>query len=248
MPYTPPTSVFNKRQKESFQFSKEDTSPSQISNSSQLYNYKFSPLPSNKILVDVNSKHNSVDNFISNEFRDNQENFVSSNTKSKHHRYEPQSYRKSKIFHANPLGYSLLGNIKESNKSTDGRTGRILKQNDHKKTYYKKKRKEILSLDSGKITRNHTKDGGNKALNHGTNGTTSSRRPRRSVVDLYHMISCTTDCNPLSYKGYGCYCGFLGSGDVVDGIDRSLYSNNLLKFHIIITINFTFNSSRTSKA
>ena len=34
------------------------------------------------------------------------------------------------------------------------------------------------------------------------------------------MIKCGTGCNPLVYKGYGCYCGFLGSGDTVDGIDR----------------------------
>ncbi|RZC33425.1 phospholipase A2 [Asbolus verrucosus] len=34
------------------------------------------------------------------------------------------------------------------------------------------------------------------------------------------MVSCATGCNPLIYKGYGCYCGFLGSGYAVDGIDR----------------------------
>ena len=34
------------------------------------------------------------------------------------------------------------------------------------------------------------------------------------------MIKCGTGCNPLVYKGYGCYCGFLGSGKTVDGIDR----------------------------
>ncbi|EEZ98801.1 Phospholipase A2-like Protein [Tribolium castaneum] len=33
------------------------------------------------------------------------------------------------------------------------------------------------------------------------------------------MVSCATGCNPLIYKGYGCYCGFLGSGYAVDGID-----------------------------
>jgi hypothetical protein len=46
------------------------------------------------------------------------------------------------------------------------------------------------------------------------------RRPRRSVVHLYDMVVCATGCNPLAYKGYGCYCGFLGSGLTVDGIDR----------------------------
>ena len=46
------------------------------------------------------------------------------------------------------------------------------------------------------------------------------RRAKRSVMHLYNMIACTTACNPLSYKGYGCYCGLLGDGPIVDGIDR----------------------------
>ncbi|XP_060526380.1 phospholipase A2 [Cylas formicarius] len=47
----------------------------------------------------------------------------------------------------------------------------------------------------------------------------SQERNKRGVVHLYNMVSCATGCNPLSYKGYGCYCGFLGSGFPVDGID-----------------------------
>lgn len=43
---------------------------------------------------------------------------------------------------------------------------------------------------------------------------------KRGAVELYKMIKCGTGCNPLIYKGYGCYCGFLGSGGTVDGIDR----------------------------
>jgi len=43
---------------------------------------------------------------------------------------------------------------------------------------------------------------------------------KRASWDFYAMIKCGTGCNPLAYKGYGCYCGFLGSGDTVDGIDR----------------------------
>lgn len=34
------------------------------------------------------------------------------------------------------------------------------------------------------------------------------------------MIKCSTGCDPLVYKGYGCYCGFLGNGVPADGIDR----------------------------
>ena len=45
---------------------------------------------------------------------------------------------------------------------------------------------------------------------------------KRASWDFYAMIKCGTGCNPLVYKGYGCYCGFLGSGDTVDPIDRSV--------------------------
>ncbi|KAL7292025.1 hypothetical protein TKK_0014309 [Trichogramma kaykai] len=45
-------------------------------------------------------------------------------------------------------------------------------------------------------------------------------RVKRAVTHLYNMILCATGCNPLAYKGYGCYCGFLGSGYPMDGIDR----------------------------
>ncbi|XP_060802203.1 uncharacterized protein LOC106130128 [Amyelois transitella] len=45
-------------------------------------------------------------------------------------------------------------------------------------------------------------------------------RGKRGVFHLYNMIFCATGCEPLIYKGYGCYCGFLGSGRPTDGIDR----------------------------
>lgn len=48
----------------------------------------------------------------------------------------------------------------------------------------------------------------------------TEQRPKRGVLHLFNMVSCATGCNPLTYKGYGCYCGFLGSGNAVDGIDR----------------------------
>ncbi|KZC07754.1 Phospholipase A2 [Dufourea novaeangliae] len=50
--------------------------------------------------------------------------------------------------------------------------------------------------------------------------TVSHKRFKRGVIHLYNMLVCATGCNPLAYKGYGCYCGFLGSGYVIDGIDR----------------------------
>ncbi|XP_065371834.1 uncharacterized protein LOC135963781 [Calliphora vicina] len=43
---------------------------------------------------------------------------------------------------------------------------------------------------------------------------------KRDVLRLYSMIKCSTGCEPLVYKGYGCYCGFLGDGIPTDGIDR----------------------------
>uniref|UniRef100_A0A182MQD2 Phospholipase A2-like central domain-containing protein n=1 Tax=Anopheles culicifacies TaxID=139723 RepID=A0A182MQD2_9DIPT len=45
-------------------------------------------------------------------------------------------------------------------------------------------------------------------------------RSKRGVYNLYSMIKCATGCDPIIYKGYGCYCGFLGSGQALDGIDR----------------------------
>ena len=48
------------------------------------------------------------------------------------------------------------------------------------------------------------------------------QRDKRGAIQLGRMMKCATGCNPLSYKGYGCYCGFLGSGVPVDGIDKSV--------------------------
>ncbi|EDV90752.1 GH14304 [Drosophila grimshawi] len=45
-------------------------------------------------------------------------------------------------------------------------------------------------------------------------------RGKRDVAKLYSMIKCSTNCDPLIYKGYGCYCGFGGHGVPNDGIDR----------------------------
>ncbi|XP_023720021.1 phospholipase A2 A2-actitoxin-Ucs2a [Cryptotermes secundus] len=48
----------------------------------------------------------------------------------------------------------------------------------------------------------------------------TAKRSKRGVLHLYNMVLCATGCDPLAFKGYGCYCGFLGSGYTVDGIDR----------------------------
>ncbi|XP_055902522.1 uncharacterized protein LOC129938791 [Eupeodes corollae] len=50
--------------------------------------------------------------------------------------------------------------------------------------------------------------------------TVMADRKKRGVIELYSMIKCSTGCDPIIFKGYGCYCGFLGDGYPVDGIDR----------------------------
>lgn len=44
-------------------------------------------------------------------------------------------------------------------------------------------------------------------------------RDKRGALHLYGIIKCATGCNPLGFKGYGCFCGFMGAGNPVDGID-----------------------------
>jgi secretory phospholipase A2 len=39
------------------------------------------------------------------------------------------------------------------------------------------------------------------------------------ILSFLQIIKCATGCNPQSFNGYGCFCGYLGSGEPVDGID-----------------------------
>ncbi|CAK9823606.1 Phospholipase A2 OS2 [Anthophora retusa] len=75
----------------------------------------------------------------------------------------------------------------------------------------------IRESSSANFTYNDT--GNTQLLEHNEESLTH-RRFKRGVIHLYNMVVCATGCNPLAYKGYGCYCGFLGSGYVIDGIDR----------------------------
>ncbi|KAH8318675.1 hypothetical protein KR074_001291 [Drosophila pseudoananassae] len=58
------------------------------------------------------------------------------------------------------------------------------------------------------------------ATKNGTDPQVEGDRGKRDVARLYSMIKCSTGCDPLIYKGYGCYCGFGGHGVPADGIDR----------------------------
>ncbi|XP_068156597.1 uncharacterized protein [Drosophila tropicalis] len=60
----------------------------------------------------------------------------------------------------------------------------------------------------------------NASLEERHQQTEASERGKRDVTRLYSMIKCSTSCDPLIFKGYGCYCGFGGQGVPTDGIDR----------------------------
>lgn len=61
-------------------------------------------------------------------------------------------------------------------------------------------------------------------INDAQEGSGSKRgtriRNKRSIVQLFGMMNCVGKCDPLSYKSYGCYCGYLGEGKPVNGIDK----------------------------
>ncbi|CAM1324238.1 Uncharacterised protein g8611 [Pycnogonum litorale] len=66
----------------------------------------------------------------------------------------------------------------------------------------------------------------NNDIRQTTTSIANHRRRKRAVFNLGSMVSCATRCRPLKYAGYGCFCGYLGSGRVVDGIDRCCYHHD----------------------
>ena len=44
-------------------------------------------------------------------------------------------------------------------------------------------------------------------------------RDKRGALHLAGIIACATGCSPLVFNGYGCFCGFAGAGEPMDGID-----------------------------
>ena len=50
-------------------------------------------------------------------------------------------------------------------------------------------------------------------------------RGKRGAIELALIMKCVSpSCDPIDYKGYGCYCGFMGAGVPVDGIDMYVRS------------------------
>ena len=46
-------------------------------------------------------------------------------------------------------------------------------------------------------------------------------RGKRGAIELAQIMKCASpSCDPIDYTGYGCFCGFMGEGVPVDGIDR----------------------------
>nr|BAQ59587.1 contractin A [Toxopneustes pileolus] len=48
----------------------------------------------------------------------------------------------------------------------------------------------------------------------------SERLDEESVINFGWMSSCVTNSTSTRYNGYGCYCGFGGSGTPVDDLDK----------------------------
>jgi len=78
--------------------------------------------------------------------------------------------------------------------------------------------RSIVTIDINKAPK-MLRDQNDYIFNEVENQAVAHNSSKRASWDFYAMIKCGTGCNPLVYKGYGCYCGFLGSGNTVDGID-----------------------------
>ncbi|XP_064469425.1 uncharacterized protein LOC135384135 [Ornithodoros turicata] len=68
-------------------------------------------------------------------------------------------------------------------------------------------------MSSGALT------GMNRIRVRSPSGEAEVRRRKRSVVQLAGILNCVSGCNPLRYRGYGCFCGYRGDGTPVDPID-----------------------------
>lgn len=78
----------------------------------------------------------------------------------------------------------------------------------------------IWSGDADYLKYNSTFDLNDDRLRVTTTSLANHKRRKRGVFNLGSMVDCATSCHPLRYAGYGCFCGYLGSGRAVDGIDR----------------------------
>ncbi|XP_022706478.1 basic phospholipase A2 caudoxin-like [Varroa jacobsoni] len=111
----------------------------------------------------------------------------------------------------------------------NGRASVKLKQStaDYRKTLKKEShlgKEQQLSQQSSQIDGTHVygsgkRDNGSSIIIVDTSSRLRVSRRRRSVLQLASMLKCVTGCSPLSFHGYGCFCGYLGDGAPVDPID-----------------------------
>lgn len=77
----------------------------------------------------------------------------------------------------------------------------------------------LNNLNSSSSSSSNSDASKTSSSSSGKSGQVHSRK-KRGIMELAGMISCVTGCDPIKYKGYGCYCGYSGVGMPVDAIDR----------------------------
>ena len=121
------------------------------------------------------------------------------------------SFEQGSIIKVNSSGIFPVSNLSSI---WEGQSSRNKNSNNKKeRNYSDKPTQSRINENSSEDFVDEEKDGEEMDEEDGKEGKTlmMRRRPRRSVVHLYDMVVCATGCNPLIYKGYGCFCGFMGN-------------------------------------